>query len=447
MPAQTVISSTTQQFLDIYDITNDLLIMKDGSTSLIVTVDAMNFGLLAEEEQDAIMYAYAGLLNSLNYPIQIVIRSQTKDATNYLNLLKEQEVKASNEDKKKQIEAYRGFVGDLIRERNVLDKKFYIVIPASSLEMGLLPPQTVVPGIKQIDVSSVERSVILEKASTILEPKRDHLISQFARIGLYARQLVTQEIIQLFYTSYNPEAAEGQQITHTSDYTTALVSSQTQMTDTNTQPTPVLSPPTPQTPQSVPEPMAMPSAPLTTEAPMMAPSPAGEPVPNTPPTTSTEPSSAPAPAPTDTMAPAPTSGPSTTTIEALTPTSAPVATPADPTASPLSMTPPPAMPQPAMAPAAPSFPSSIPSMTPPGSVTDSGVMPQPTPPTMGTPPTPGTEPSSAPSVPPASPPAPGEPMAPVATPAPVSTDPAVQAAQELINVTAQQVGGSNTPSA
>lgn len=229
MANTTATNSTTQQFLDIYDITNDLLIMKDGSTSLILTVDAMNFGLLAEEEQDAIMYAYAGLLNSLNYPIQIVIRSQTKDATNYLNLLKEQEEIATTEMKKQQISYYRDFVAQLIRERNVLDKKFYIIIPANSLEMGLLPPQTVLPGVKQIDISTVERSVILDKATTILEPKRDHLVSQFARIGLFARQLATQEIIQLFYTSYNPEAAEGQQITNTQDYTTTMVSGQTAM--------------------------------------------------------------------------------------------------------------------------------------------------------------------------------------------------------------------------
>lgn len=225
-PSPDLIHSTTQQFLEIFDITNDLAIMKDGTTSMILTVDAMNFGLLAEEEQDAIMYAYAGLLNSLNYPIQIVIRSQTKDATNYLNLLKEQEAKASSETKQQFIKEYREFVGDLIRERNVLDKKFYIVITATSLEMGLLPPQTVVPGVKQIDISSIEKSSILEKAITILEPRRDHLASQFGRIGLYARQLQTQEIIQLFYTSYNPEAVEGQQITNTQDYITPLVSAQ-----------------------------------------------------------------------------------------------------------------------------------------------------------------------------------------------------------------------------
>jgi len=217
------ITSTSQQYLDIHDITNDILILKDGSTSLILTVSAMNFGLLAEPEQDAIMYAYAGLLNSLNYPIQIVIRSQTKDVTSYLQLLKDEEEKSPSESKRNWISRYRQFVGELIKERNVLDKKFYVTIPASSLEMGLLPPSSVIPGVNQVDVSKVERSVILEKAREILEPKRDYLMQQFGRIGLQSRQLTTQEIIQFFYLSYNPEAAEGQQITDTNSYTTPLV--------------------------------------------------------------------------------------------------------------------------------------------------------------------------------------------------------------------------------
>lgn len=216
-------STTTQQFLDIFDITNNVLILKNGTTAILLTVDAMNFGLLAEEEQDAIMYAYAGLLNSLNYPIQIVIQSKTKDVTSYLRKLSDQEEKSSNPIIKKRIAEYRIFVANLIHERNVLDKRFYVAIPASALEMGFVSAQTFMPGKSDFSISDVERSVILEKATNLLEPKRDHLISQFARIGLYSRQLDTQEIIQLFYTNYNPETTEGQEIAESSSYTSGLV--------------------------------------------------------------------------------------------------------------------------------------------------------------------------------------------------------------------------------
>lgn len=226
MPDQDTVSSTSQNFLDIYDVIDDVLILKNGSCSMILTVNAMNFGLLAEQEQDAVIYAYAGLLNSLNFPIQIVIQSQTKDASAYLSLLKERGEETTEPIKKSWISRYSQFVSDLIQERNVLDKKFFVVIPASSLEMGLTTVQNIVSGFKEQSIEGVEKSVILEKAKTLLEPKLDHIISQFNRIGLSARQLTTQEIIRLFYTNYNPEATEGQQITNSASYTTALVQAQ-----------------------------------------------------------------------------------------------------------------------------------------------------------------------------------------------------------------------------
>lgn len=209
-----------------YDITNNLVILKNGTVSIALTVSAVNFGLLAEEEQDAVMYAYAGLLNSLNYPIQIVIHSQTKDVTNYLSLLKDQEDAATSGIIRKRIGQYREFVANLIQERNVLDKKFFVIIPATGLELGFVTPKGLLPGQAEVTISSFERSVIVEKAKNVLEPRRDHLIAQFARIGLYARELETQEIIQLFYVRYNPEAIEGQQIEESSSYTSPLVTAQ-----------------------------------------------------------------------------------------------------------------------------------------------------------------------------------------------------------------------------
>ncbi|MBT4124124.1 MAG: hypothetical protein HOE40_01710 [Candidatus Pacebacteria bacterium] len=227
MPDVNEISSTTQKFLDIFDITSDVVILKDGTISIILVVSAMNFGLLAEQEQDAIIYAYASLLNSLNFPIQIIISSKTKDATAYLHLLDEQAEKASTNNKKELIKRYQGFVGKLIKERNVLDKKFYVVIPANPGEVGMITPQSVLPGKSVPDLTREQKTAILEKGIGVLEPRRDHLIAQFNRIGLYARQILTQEIIEFFYNSYNPEAYEGQQITDNQSYTTMGVQAQT----------------------------------------------------------------------------------------------------------------------------------------------------------------------------------------------------------------------------
>lgn len=132
------LSSTTQQYLDIADITNDLLILKDGSVSLVMEVSAINFGLLSEPEQDAIIYAYAAMINSLSFSIEIVISSRPKDVSAYLEFIDQQFNQTPSDLRRRQIASYRQFVSNLITEQNVLDKNFYVVISLSALEAGVI---------------------------------------------------------------------------------------------------------------------------------------------------------------------------------------------------------------------------------------------------------------------------------------------------------------------
>lgn len=196
MPAS-VIKSSTQDHLDIDDVKDNMALLKDGSACLIIETTAVNFSLLSESEQDAIIYAYAGLLNSLTYPIQIVIQSQKKDITSYLLLLEQQKLKIKNPLLKNQLEKYHAFVQKTVTENEVLDKKFYVVIPFSSFELGLF---------KQSKKTAIDKDFLIQKAKTSLLPKRDHLVQQLNRIGLKAKQLTSQEIIKLLFLYYNPDA-------------------------------------------------------------------------------------------------------------------------------------------------------------------------------------------------------------------------------------------------
>lgn len=203
-PAQIPIRATTQEHLPIEDIKDNLVILKDGSCVLILSVSSVNFDLLSEKEQDAIIYAYGALLNSLTFPIQIMIRSQKKDISSYLNLLEKQEAKkASSPLLSKQINSYRKFVAEMVKKNNVLDKKFYVVIPFSSLEMGVAPNLTSL--FRKNTGLPFEIDYILPKAKDALLPKRDHLIKLFARIGLVAQQMENKDLIKLFYNIYNSD--------------------------------------------------------------------------------------------------------------------------------------------------------------------------------------------------------------------------------------------------
>lgn len=195
------IRSSTQVFTEIEDIDRDLVMFVDGSCAIIIATSAVNFGLLSEKEQEALIYAYAGLLNSLSFPVQILIRSQHKDVTAYLKLLEEREGKQKNPKLAKSIHNYRLFVAETVKEKDVLDKKFYLIIPFSSLELG--PSPKVLFGSKSRGLP-YPKDYVFDRALTVLLPKRDHIVRLAARLGLRAGQTTNEQIIKLFFSVYNP---------------------------------------------------------------------------------------------------------------------------------------------------------------------------------------------------------------------------------------------------
>ena len=192
---------STQDFLDIDSVVDDIVILKDGSACLILEVNAINFGLFSEKEQEATIYAYAQLLNSLTFSIQIVVTSKRKDITDYLQSLEDRLAQIASPLLKNQLVKYRDFIKSVVRQGNVLDKKFYISIPFSSLELGVTPALNTLTGNKKkLTLSTAE---ISQRAVTNLAPKRDHLVRLLTRIGLRAHQLTSQEILSLFFYMYN----------------------------------------------------------------------------------------------------------------------------------------------------------------------------------------------------------------------------------------------------
>src|SRR3989344_2087412 len=136
-PTSAPIRATTQEFLEIEDIVDDIVIMTNGSAALVIETTAVNFGLLSEEEQDALIYAYASFLNSLSFPLQVVILSKRMDISSYIEFLVREEEKAFEAIAKDRIRNYREFILSTIKENKVLEKKFYLIIPFSVLELGI----------------------------------------------------------------------------------------------------------------------------------------------------------------------------------------------------------------------------------------------------------------------------------------------------------------------
>jgi hypothetical protein len=204
IPDSPIIGST-QEHIPVADITNNIVLFKNGGAALLMESTSLNFGLLSEREQEAVVASYAALINSLSFSIQILVRTQKKDVSNYIRLIEEQIPKVKNPKLKMLIEGYKTFISETIKKKNVLGKRFFIIIPFSPFELGLSTKSFLKISKKAPSTLPYSRDYILKKALIALTPKRDHLIRQAARLGLKLRQLTDDEILALYYNVYNPD--------------------------------------------------------------------------------------------------------------------------------------------------------------------------------------------------------------------------------------------------
>lgn len=227
-PLKIAIKGTTQDHLPIEDVVDGIVILKDGSCASVLRLSSVNFDLLSEREQMTLVGAYGGILNSLNFPIQIVIKSDTKDIGSYVKRLIEAEKKQTNELFRERIEKYRKFVEDIVKKNEVLSKTFYAIVKFSSLELGIktVGKQTLTGLLKSQNVTELPypKSYILEKAKASLEPKKSHLVRLFSRLGLEIVPLDNKELIDLFYKIYNSDVAENQKLQDINYYSPLVMS-------------------------------------------------------------------------------------------------------------------------------------------------------------------------------------------------------------------------------
>ncbi len=197
--------ASTQKFTEVIDIVDSIAILEGGNACMVIEVTASNFALLSKKEQDAKIYAYAALLNSLTFPIQILIRNKRIDITSYLKELEEKEIETKNELLAQHIRMYREFVREMVKINVVLNKTFYVVIPYTALEAGL-------SGVKQsFGKNSAEKQAFLEAAQKALGGKAESVNSQLGKLAVTSKVLEKEEMIKLFYDVFNDDTIQGSQ--------------------------------------------------------------------------------------------------------------------------------------------------------------------------------------------------------------------------------------------
>lgn len=189
--------ATTQNFTEITDIKEGIVLFGGGNASLVIEISSSNFALLSLEEQDSRVRAYASFLNSLGFPIQILVNNRRVDISSYILLLQEEIEKITNPTIETYMQGYKAFVQELVKENIVLDKRFYIIVSYSSLESGA------VSTIKNSGTKDGDQG-FFENAKASLHTKADSVRNQLGRINLSSKIVSQEDLVRLFYEMYNP---------------------------------------------------------------------------------------------------------------------------------------------------------------------------------------------------------------------------------------------------
>ena len=193
---------STQEHLDIADIKDDMVVLKTGKVSIVIETSSLNFDLLDGPEQDAKIGTFAAFLNATNFPVQIVIKTQRTDIAGYLKLLQSYKLKLTSEALTNQVTLYQDFINNLTQTTQILDKRFYTVIP--TLKMPTIKNNWFKEAFGTAErIANVTK--IVQKAKEELYPKRDSIIKQYENMGVAAKQLTNDELIKLYYSVYEPD--------------------------------------------------------------------------------------------------------------------------------------------------------------------------------------------------------------------------------------------------
>ncbi|MCX6796406.1 MAG: TraC family protein [Candidatus Falkowbacteria bacterium] len=211
------INTSTQQYLDIVEIKENTVIMRDSTMRAVIMVSSINLALKSEDEQNAIIASYVSFLNNIDFPLQIIIQSRELNIDNYLETLKQKEKEQTNELLKIQTAEYINYIKELVSISRIMNKHFYIVVPYNPISdkqrgffsrfLDIMKPATLI---------QVKEERFLRRR-TELTHRIDSVISGLNSIGLNAIELDTQGLIELYYNSYNPATSLNEKLGDTND--------------------------------------------------------------------------------------------------------------------------------------------------------------------------------------------------------------------------------------
>lgn len=223
-------SNSTQNALQIAEIRDGIVIMNDGSFRSVIMAKAINFDLMSPQEREAVESSYQGFLNSLYFPLQISMRSERVDMRPYIQKLDKIRTEQDNMLLALLMEDYIDYISNLVSQTNIMNKRFYVVVPffpRTDVQKAITQSKNFFSGLIGLFQNKEQHVVInekdLEDAKTELRNRVQSVMEGLLQCGIQAVPLATQELIELYYTSYNPETATRQPLKNFDDLTADVV--------------------------------------------------------------------------------------------------------------------------------------------------------------------------------------------------------------------------------
>ncbi len=202
------VSLPTQQFVDIKEVRNGVLYLKQGGMRKILIVSGVNFDLKSEAEQTAILNSFQNFINTIDFPVQFFVHSRKVNIEAYLDKMRERGEKEDNELLKIQIGEYIEFIRSFVEQNAIINKTFFVIVPYESTTAAA-PSAGVLSGIlSRPAAADVQKQQSEHAALDQLELRVNEIADGIGQIGLRVTPLSDEEIIELFYNLYNPQLIE-----------------------------------------------------------------------------------------------------------------------------------------------------------------------------------------------------------------------------------------------
>lgn len=203
------LGAPAQQFVPVQEVRDGIVVMKDGTLATIVLVSSINLSLKSYDEQRATLMQFQGFLNTLDFPIQIVVQSRRYDVRPYIVTLQNRLREQTEPLLQVQTREYIQFIQTFTDQVNIMRKSFFVVIPyvppLISQNKGIAKLFSFVsktPTTDSVGAFEEERSQIEQRMSVVEQG--------LTRLGLRIAQLGTQEVIELLYKTFNPGETTSQ---------------------------------------------------------------------------------------------------------------------------------------------------------------------------------------------------------------------------------------------